>query len=95
MAGASRKAFEYLAQGMPLLVSDRAEWRNLFVSKGVAVACDPSSPESVCQAVASVRSSPDRWREMGRLGASLIEREWNYETSIAPVVAELERLSGR
>src|SRR5262245_18445131 len=31
MPGASNKAFEYLACGLPILVSDRQEWRVMFV----------------------------------------------------------------
>lgn len=46
MAGASNKPFDYLACGLPLLVSDLPDWRSLFVAPGFARACNPSPPQA-------------------------------------------------
>ena len=85
MAGASNKAFEYLACGLPMLVSDRPEWRAMFVDPGYARSCDPEDAESIAEALRWYLQNPDRAREMGESGRQRVLSEWNYETQFAPV----------
>jgi glycosyltransferase involved in cell wall biosynthesis len=85
MAGASNKAFEYLACGLPMLVSDRPEWRAMFVDPGYARSCDPEDAESIAEALGWFLLNPGRAREMGEHGRQRILSEWNYETQFAPV----------
>ena len=40
LAGASNKAFEYMACGLALLVSDLPDWKSMFVEPGYGLACD-------------------------------------------------------
>ena len=85
MAGASNKAFEYLACGLPILVSDRPEWRAMFVDPGYARCCDPEDAESIADALQWYVRNPDRARAMGENGRQRVLSEWNYETQFAPV----------
>ena len=85
MAGASNKAFEYLACGLPILVSDRPEWRAMFVDPGYARSCDPEDADSIADALRWYIRNPDRMRAMGEDGRRRILSEWNYETQFAPV----------
>ncbi len=86
LAGASNKAFEQLACGLPLLVTDSPEWKRMFVDPGYALACDPSSPASIAGAVQWMLQNPGQTREMGEKGRSRIRQEWNYERQFAPVL---------
>jgi glycosyltransferase involved in cell wall biosynthesis len=88
MVGASNKAFEYLAQGLPLIVSDRPEWR-LFVEGGVARSCDPSTAASVAEACQWYIDRPDERLAMGERGRRRIVDEWNYEAMFQPVLARM------
>lgn len=92
MAGASNKAFQYLACGVPLLVTDRPEWREMFVDRGLARGCRPESPEDVAAELKWFVDNRKMARDMGRRGGRLVEEEWNYETEFAPVIETLERL---
>jgi glycosyltransferase involved in cell wall biosynthesis len=47
MAGASNKAFDYLACGLALLVSDLPDWRAFYAQPGYGLACDPEDPASI------------------------------------------------
>jgi glycosyltransferase involved in cell wall biosynthesis len=85
MAGASNKAFEYLACGLPMLVSDRPEWREMFVGPGYARSCYPEDADSIAAALDWYLRNPSRAREMGEEGRQRILSEWNYETQFAPV----------
>jgi glycosyltransferase involved in cell wall biosynthesis len=89
MAGASNKAFDYLARGLPLLVTDRPEWRALFADAGLARVCDPDSSQSIAAAFAWFLSNPDQRRAMGARGRERILDGWNYERQFAPVADRL------
>jgi glycosyltransferase involved in cell wall biosynthesis len=91
MAGASNKAFEYLACGIPLLVSDLDDWRRLFVDAGVAMSCDPESATSIQSALEYATSHRDELERMGVLGRSRVDHEWNYETQFGSVMRAMLR----
>lgn len=89
MVGASNKAFDYLAQGMALLVSDLSDWRAAFVEAGLARPCNPDDPASIGAALSWFASNRDEVRAMGERGRQRILDEWNYECQFAPVLAAL------
>ncbi len=86
MAGASNKAFDYLACGIPILVSPLADWRALFVDEKVAIECDPSSADAVAEAIMSAMASKDALDAMRVRGDALLRSRWNYERQFAPVL---------
>jgi glycosyltransferase involved in cell wall biosynthesis len=89
LAGASNKAFEYLAAGLPLLISRDPAWRTLYEQPGYAVACDPEDAESIAAAVRALCEDPERARRMGESGRQRVLAEWNYEAQFAPVLDKL------
>jgi glycosyltransferase involved in cell wall biosynthesis len=95
MVGASNKAFDYLACGLPLVVSDLPDWRQLFVSSGYALACDPDDPPSIAYALGWFLDNRDRARAMGELGRQRIANQWNYETQFYPIWARLQQTGFR
>ncbi len=90
MVGASNKAFDYMACGLPLLVSDLPEWVSTFVEPGYALACDPDDPDSIEVALRWFLDHPTERRDMGRRCRDKIQRGWNYETRFANVLAAIE-----
>jgi glycosyltransferase involved in cell wall biosynthesis len=86
MTGASNKAFDYMAAGLPLLVSDLPEWRTMFVEPGYALACNPNDPDSIAAALAWFLDHEAERRAMGARGRAKIEADWNYETAFAPIL---------
>jgi glycosyltransferase involved in cell wall biosynthesis len=90
MVGASNKAFDYLAAGQALLVSDLPDWRRTFAEPGYGRACDPADPDALTEALRWFADHPAERRAMGRRGRARIEQDWNYDTAFSPV---LERLS--
>jgi glycosyltransferase involved in cell wall biosynthesis len=89
IAGASNKAFDYMAAGLALLVSDRSDLRDMFVGPGYARACDPTDPGSIAAALTWFLDHPAERRTMGTSGRAKIAAEWNYDTAFAPVMAAL------
>lgn len=85
MAGASNKAFDYLACGLALLVSDLPEWKRIFVEPGYGLACDPEDSRAIAGALRWYLDNPEQLRDMGARGRDRVRREWNYETQFQPV----------
>ena len=89
MVGASNKPFDYLANGVPLLVADLPDWRSLYVEPGYGLACDPDDPHSIATALTWFLNHPTERQAMGERGRQRIAHDWNYEAQFAPVYAEL------
>lgn len=91
MAGASNKAFEYLASGVPLLVSELPDWKQIFVRAGVAWACDANDVDSLVRVLDQAIGDRATVAAMGERGRQLVLERWNYETQFAPVLRAMNR----
>jgi glycosyltransferase involved in cell wall biosynthesis len=85
MAGASNKAFDYLACGLALLVSELPDWKEMFVVPGYGLTCVPDDPDSIERALRWLLEHPDEMRAMGERGRQRVAKEWNYEVQLANV----------
>ncbi|MCC6736301.1 MAG: glycosyltransferase [Bauldia sp.] len=92
MAGASNKAFDYMAAGLPLIVTDRPEWRSLVVEPGYGVAVDPRRADAIAGAVRRLAADREGVRAMGEAARARIAAEWHYERQFAPVIEVIERV---
>jgi glycosyltransferase involved in cell wall biosynthesis len=90
MVGASNKAFDYMACGIPILVTDLPDWSATFVAPAYARACDPDDPNSIEAELRWYLEHPEERREMGRLCQEKIRNDWNYEKEFASVLTALE-----
>jgi glycosyltransferase involved in cell wall biosynthesis len=90
MVGASNKAFDYMACGLPLLVTNSPDWLDNFVRPGYARACDPTDPDSIETELRWYLEHPAERRAMGELAREKIRHAWNYDTVFAGVLAQIE-----
>ena len=86
MAGASNKPFGYLASGLPLVVSDLSDWREMYVEPGYGLACDPRDPDSIAEVLRFYVENPKQRRQMGKAGRQRILSEWNYEKQFCSIL---------
>ena len=89
MTGASNKAFDYMACGVALLVSNLPDWRQLFVEGGYGLSCDIASPQSIADAVRWYVDHPDETQQMGQRGWQKVMSDWHYEKQFAPILQQL------
>jgi glycosyltransferase involved in cell wall biosynthesis len=93
MVGASNKAFDYLASGMPVLVVNQPDWAQAYVETGYGLMCDPESGESIAAALGWFLEHPRELRAMGEGGRQRILSDWNYERQFGPVLEQMRTLS--
>lgn len=89
---ASNKIMEYMAAGLPLLVSDRPSLRAFVETHGCGLAAHESSPESIARSVNALLGNPDLAARLGAAGAKAFEEELNYERQFAPVLKAFRAL---
>jgi glycosyltransferase involved in cell wall biosynthesis len=93
MAGASNKAFDYMAAGLPLIVTDRPDWRSLIVEPGYGIAVDPGRPDVIADAISRLAEDRGGLRAMGAAARARIAAEWHYERLFAPVAEAIETIA--
>ena len=91
MVGASNKPFDYMACGLPLLVTDLPEWTSTFVEPGYARACNPDDTDLIEAELRWFLDHPKERSEMGQRGQEKIRQGWNYESMFSDVLKNLER----
>ena len=89
---ASNKLLEYLAAGLPVLVSDRPGLRAFVEKHECGLTADEGSPESIAAAVNALLGDPDLARRLGAAGARAFAEELNYEHQFAPVLEAVRLL---
>lgn len=89
MSGASNKPFDYMAAGLPLIVTDLPDWRRMFAEPGYALACDPTDVESIAAALNWFLTYPEERSAMATRCRQKIACDWNYDQSFAPVLKGL------
>jgi glycosyltransferase involved in cell wall biosynthesis len=90
MVGASNKSFDYMASGLPLLVTEAEDWVTTFVKPGFGRACDPDNVESIAAELMWYWKHPEERQLMARRCVEQVVYEWNYDQQFAAVAATLE-----
>jgi glycosyltransferase involved in cell wall biosynthesis len=91
---ASNKVMEYMAAGLPLLISDTPVSRALLEKYACGLTADHSRPESVAAAVNCLLGDPARARQMGAAAARAFEQVFCYERQFAPALDAVRALTG-
>jgi hypothetical protein len=92
MVGASNKPFDYLSQGLALIVPREPEWEAMYVQEGCALACEPENVEELTQVFQWLADHRTEVTAMGERGRQLIATQWNYECQFQPLVEMMETL---
>jgi glycosyltransferase involved in cell wall biosynthesis len=75
------KMFEYMALGIPVIVSDFPAYRAVIEKWDCGLVVDPTDPEAIAKALESLLANPDRRHSMGVRGsqAALDHYSWKSE----------------
>lgn len=89
---ASNKIMEYMAAGLPLLVSDTPSLRGLVEKHGCGMAADETSPQSIADAVNILLGDDERAHQMGVAAKRAFDEVFCYERQFAPAIEAISNL---
>ena len=72
------KPFEYMACGLPIIMSDFEYWREFFGDGSVYV--DPQDPDEIASAIRDLLTDDERLTEMGTANEMKTRTEYNWES---------------
>ena len=76
----STKVFEYMALGVPFVISDFPIYRDIISNAGeCGILVDPLDQHAIANSVQYLLTHPDEAAEMGRTGRMAIERIYNWQ----------------
>ncbi len=92
------KMFEYMALGLPVIVSDFPLYARIIDRYRCGLTVDPTRPESIAEAMARLVRDPEEARSMGRRGRQAVLDVFNWageERKLLRFYAELRPRRGR
>jgi glycosyltransferase involved in cell wall biosynthesis len=94
MGSASNKLFEYAAMGLPVVVPDRASYRDFLGDAEWVTYADVEDPKSIARAITSIFADRERYVAMSRAARRAFEEQYSYERVFAPALDRIFELSG-
>lgn len=90
----ANKIMEYMAVGVPLLLTDTPQHKLFLDEYPVGQMADMNQPASIASAVNYLLGNPDTAAQMGAVGRRAFERHFRYDLQYQPVLDYLENLKG-
>lgn len=87
------KPFEYMAAGLPIVMSDFPLWNDLF--KGCALFVDAYNPDDIAGKILSLIENKNLRTELGLKGRRLIEEQYSWEKESEKLIELYDKLSNR
>lgn len=91
MDGQLVKIYEYMAAGVPVIVSDFPRWR--WALEGCALFVPPKRPDAIAAAIRYLLTRPDNAQELGLNGILKIEQLYNWGHEEKTLVALYDSLT--
>jgi glycosyltransferase involved in cell wall biosynthesis len=73
------KLFEYLATSIPVVASGVGQVAEIIEDGVTGLLCPPGDPRAMAEAIASLRTDPDRRIALGRAGRELVVRRHTWQ----------------
>jgi glycosyltransferase involved in cell wall biosynthesis len=91
MDGQLVKIYEYMAAGVPVIVSDFPRWRSAI--EGCALFVPPKHPDAIAEAIRYLMTRPDKAQELGLNGILKVEQLYNWGREEKTLVALYDSLT--
>jgi glycosyltransferase involved in cell wall biosynthesis len=81
------KVFEYMAAGLPIIVSDFPLWRRLFEDVKCAIFVDPRDASALARAMEWILANPEEAERMGARGRDAVRQRFNWQAEAKKLVS--------
>lgn len=86
------KMLEYMAAGLPVIVSDFPLWRDYITTHQCGFCVDPMDPESIARAMRDIAENQSRAQEMGENGKRAVFERYNWEAAFPALPKLYQRI---
>jgi glycosyltransferase involved in cell wall biosynthesis len=86
MIGSPNKVFEYMAMGLPVILSDFPAWRDMLDGVDCGLFVDPSDPASLAAAMRRLIHDRELAKRLGANGRAAVEGRLNWTTQLAALI---------
>ena len=86
------KMFEYMALGLPVVVSDFPLYRKIVESAGCGLCVDPADPASIAAALSHLLKNPAEAAAMGRRGRQAVIDHYRWDEEARRLLSLYDRL---
>jgi glycosyltransferase involved in cell wall biosynthesis len=86
------KMFEYMALGLPVVVSDFPLYREIVEHYQCGLYVNPQKPEEIAQAIHWLIEHPEEAKEMGLRGIKAVASDFNWDTEAKKLLNSYETL---
>ncbi len=90
---ASNKLMEYMAAGLPLLVSDRPGLRELMATHKCGLTTDDSSPQDIAMTINKLLENSEYTRQLTEAGLDAFHSKFSYDKQFQPVLNAIQQLA--
>ena len=87
------KVYEYMAAGLPVIVSDYPFMRRSVQQDDFGIAVDPADVQAVAQAIGAILSDPQRAQQMGENGRQAALQKYNWDIELKKLLELYDSLS--
>lgn len=74
------KVFEYMAMGLPVILTDYPYAREVLKKYRFGICVDPTDVQAITAAITYLRNHPEEAHEMGQNGRRAVEEDFNWAT---------------
>ncbi len=86
------KVFEYMAMGLPVIMSDFPQWRQLLDGIDCVLFVDPSQPQQIADAMRDLLADPQRRAHMGQVARRAVLDRFVWEKQLDNLVDAYRRI---
>jgi len=90
----SNKLYEFMAMGIPIIISDLPEWARIISEYGCGLIVNPRDPSDIADKLNYLFSHPEEARGMGLNGRNAALKNFNWEKEAETLLVSYRKLLG-